>query len=53
MNCRLVMGPVFDGAHVPHLPNSYLDRMVSGGINVFGTCIIHIEEFSQGCLWDI
>lgn len=53
MKFRLVMDPVFEGAHILHLPYSYLDRMVRGGVNVFSTCIQHIGNFSHGCLWDI
>ena len=46
MKCRLVMGPVFVGAHVLHLPYSYLDRMVRGGVVVIGACMLHIGDFS-------
>lgn len=39
MKCPLVLGPVFDWAHILYLPYSYSDRMLRGGINVFGSSL--------------
>ncbi len=36
MKYPLVMGSVFDEAHILYLPYSYSDRMVRGGVDLFG-----------------